>query len=34
VMLRLPDTSAMKAVVRINESQVIRLAPASGRSCG
>jgi len=26
VILRLPDTSAMKAVVRINESQVIRLA--------
>lgn len=26
IMLRLPDTSAMKAVVRINESQVIRLA--------
>lgn len=26
VMLRLPDTSAMKAVVRINETQVIRLA--------
>jgi HlyD family secretion protein len=26
VLLRLPDTSAMKAVVRINESQVIRLA--------
>ncbi|QOV91350.1 HlyD family efflux transporter periplasmic adaptor subunit [Humisphaera borealis] len=25
VMLRLPDTSSMKAVVRINESQVIRL---------
>lgn len=25
ILLRLPDTSAMKAVVRINESQVIRL---------
>ena len=27
VLLRLPDTSAMKAVVRINEGQVIRLRP-------